>query len=195
MFSVYHKKSTNQYCNQNYRKSWRICRICAFKKEYESDYLFPLSCRSHITFWLFDLSAILGNVYFVVTVYNQNTTYQYVFFTFFICPATIRILSAIILIQLGKNKTFSLKTQEITPIRNITVNPILVFFLKNINSFSDNGFSGVSRGHLKKIIMVEMSVTQIKPKAQLYKSKNFINAIEKIINRVDNISHRVSVFA
>lgn len=82
-----------------------------------------------------------------------------------------------------------------TAIRNMAIKPILVFFLKNVNSFLESGFSNVSRGQIKNIIIADTSVIQIKTLPKLYKAKNLIKAIEENINRVDNISHRVSVVA
>lgn len=77
----------------------------------------------------------------------------------------------------------------------MAIKPILVFFLKKVYSFLESGFSNVSRGQIKNIIIAETSVKQIKRLSKLYKTKNFIKAIEENINRVDNISHRVSVVA
>lgn len=60
------------------------------------------------------------------------------------------------LMQHGRSKTLISNAYEKVAIKKITIRLILVFFLKNENSFSDKGFSGVSRGAIMNITIAEI---------------------------------------
>ena len=77
-------------------------------------------------------------------------------------------------------------TKENIATTNITIKITLDFFLKYLVSFSERGFSGVSRGHKKKIIKVEIKVKIIKNKLKSYSFEIFIRRIEKNIAKVES---------
>ena len=71
----------------------------------------------------------------------------------------------------------------------------LDFLRKNLNSFSESGFSGVSNGQMQKMIIAETNVTTNKIFWKSYCFERRITIIDEIIDRVDIISHLVSVDA
>lgn len=114
---------------------------------------------------------------------------------FFILPEISKILSSIRLMQHGANKRLNLKKYETIIAIEITSKIIQEILRKYLNSFSVRGFSGVSRGQRMKIITIEIKVMINSVVLKSYIFDNLIIPIEAIIERVDNISHLVSVAA
>ena len=106
-----------------------------------------------------------------------------------------KTLSNIKLIQHGANMMLNLKQKDKTTAAVITKSIIKDILRKYLNSFSDNGFSGVSNGHNTAIETAEIIVKHSKT---ILKSNIFDNRIttkQAKIESVDIISHLVSVFA
>ena len=105
------------------------------------------------------------------------------------------MLSSIRLTQHGVNRILNLKKYETIIIDEITSKIIQEIFRKYLNSFSESGFSGVSSGQKQKIRTIETTVINNNIVLKLYIFDNLIIPIEATIERVDNISHLVSVAA
>ena len=114
---------------------------------------------------------------------------------FQIFPAVNNILSRIKLIQQGKS-TNSILKQYVTIIATTIINKTIQDILrKYLNSLSDNGFSGVSSGQRMKIITTEIKVMINSMVLKSCIFDNLIIPVEANIERVDSISHLVSVAA
>ena len=61
--------------------------------------------------------------------------------------------------QHGAIKKLNFKKQEIITTEMIIIRINLDFLRKNLNSFSESGFSGVSNGQMQKMIIAETNVT------------------------------------
>lgn len=105
------------------------------------------------------------------------------------------MLSSIKPTQHGVNSILNLKKYETIIIDEITSKIIQDIFRKYLNSFSESGFSGVSRGQKQKIRTIDIKVMNNNMVLKSYIFDNLIIPIEAIIERVDNISHLVSVAA
>ena len=105
------------------------------------------------------------------------------------------MLSSIRLTQHGVNRILNLKKYETIIRDEITSKIIQEILRKYLNSFSESGFSGVSRGQRKKIRTIEAMVINNNIVLKSYIFDNLIIPIEATIERVDNTSHLVSVAA
>ena len=105
------------------------------------------------------------------------------------------MLSSIRLTQHGVNRILNLKKYETIIIDEITSKIIQEILRKYLNSFSESGFSGVSSGQRKKIRTTDIKVMNNNMVLKSYIFDNLIIPIEATIERVDNISHLVSVAA
>ena len=90
----------------------------------------------------------------------------------------------------------SILKQYVTIIATTIINKTIQDILrKYLNSLSDNGFSGVSSGQRMKIITTEIKVMINSMVLKSCIFDNLIIPVETNIERVDSISHLVSVAA